>query len=355
VGTIDDRNGPDLLLQMNQNGELPLLLSPPISVAGTAMITETQKLQNDIHHSTTTSHNENVIVSECYDEEYPVPDVPTSNPPIVDDMLLQKQNPAIAIIPPILPSFPPPLSSMGSRHISNITDPTSLGSEHAARSTVPMVSNKKNHALMDRGSPLRVATSNSQDFDSEGFMLNPTNSSHNNNNNNELSYHSQHQPPMIGTPSRYGVVTTAIPSTVSDLDINETPLMSDFQDSPLPTFQREDNNIAASSIGGYDGEGGSNHGNNNNDNNIDTDYTHPSLPLIMGLSIPGTGIEYNQLDHHYHQQQQHHYYQHQYPHEPESFLQQDNNIYQQSGTSIHEENRSMPLMTGFQLEIQDLE
>jgi hypothetical protein len=350
--SVDDRNGPELLLQMNENGELPLLMSPPSSTAAPTLVLETQQQQqNDINHSASSNHKENVIVSECYDEEYHLPDVATTNPPITEE---QRQNVATEINQPLLPPFLPPLSAMDSRHISNITEPTSWGSEqnNVVPRTTSMLISSKNHTMMDRGSPLRIAASRSQEFDSEPFMLNPTNT------NNELTYHLQHQPLMIGTPSRYGMVTTAVPSTVSDLDMNETPLMSDFQDSPLPTFRHhgeENHYMHNGGTGGYEGYGDSTH-NNNNNNNLDPDYTQPPSPLLMGLSIPGNGIDDHMLDQHHHPQQEHHYYHH-YPHEPDSHMlqQHEDVIYSNNSASSYEENRNMPLMTGFQLEIQDLE
>ena len=339
---VDDRDRPESLLQMNENGELPLLIPPPMSVASASMVTGIHQQQTNSIHSTSTNNHENVIVSENYDEDYTVPDSTTTNPSNTEDQLMHRQNVATAISQPLLPPFLPPLSSMESRHISNITDPTSWGSEQV-RSTSASSNVMKNNTFMDRGSPLRITSTSSRDFDSEPFMLNPLN-----NELNQLSQH--HHPLMIGTPSRYGMVTTAIPSTVSDLDMNETPLMSDFQDSPLPTFRRnsEDNNIHTGVASGYEGFGSSSH------NNVDPDYTQPPSPLILGLPTLGNGIDDNMLDHNHQQQQQqqHHYYNH-YPHEPDH-LQQDDGIYQ-NDTSLYDENRNLPLMTGFQLEIQDLE
>ena len=344
IDIIDDhRNGPELLRPMNQSGELPLLIPP---VATTVVVNSTatgapHQMTNN-HQPISISNHENVIVSECYDEEYPLSGPTTAHRPHSDDPLLPSQNVAGASNQPTFPPFLPPLSSMDSRHISNITEPTSWSSENVPRSALPVARHKNSIAFVDRGSPLRITTSNSRDFDSEPFMLNPLNI--------ESNHMQLHQPSMIGTPSQYGMVTTAIPSTVSDLDMNETPLMSDFQDSPLPPFRRnsEDNHIQNGAMNGYEGYGGSNH---NTNNNIDPEYVQPPSTLVMGLPVlEGGGVDENMLDHH-HQQQQHHYSP--YPHEPD--VQQQHTDMYHDNTVSYDDYQNMPLMTGFQLEIQDLE
>ena len=213
--------------------------------------------------------NEDVIVSESYDEDY------------TDSSFLRStDNPALSVA-----------------DVANATDavPMSL----LDMGLVPSSNDG------DSGSPLRIATTSSREFDtSETFMLDPAGPTT-----------SFDQPPQLlsqrdstfGTPSRYGTVSTD-PLTMSDLDNAEAPNETYITYSPLTAYR-----MAPAINGNYPN---------------DLEYSPPS-PLILGL---GGGDEVDVIDHYY----------------------ENHHEVNEDGDDPDDE-RNIPLMTGFQLEIQDLE
>jgi hypothetical protein len=154
----------------------------------------------------------------------------------------------------------------------------------------------------DSGSPLRIATTNSREFDvSETFMLNPT----------EPPGNLDPQPQLLsgpfGTPSRYGTVSTD-PLTISDVEIAEISHENYFNYSPMTSYR------VPPSING-------NH-------SVDLNYSPPS-PLIIGMR---GGDDVDDIDHYY-----------------------ERHLAVNDDDEEQVDERNIPLMTGFQLEIQDLE
>jgi hypothetical protein len=200
--------------------------------------------------------NEDVIVSESYDEDY------------TDSSFFRSAgNPALSVV-----------------NVTTATDdvPVNLLDMGVGPSSYDG----------DSGLPLRIATTNSREFDvSETFTLDPT------------------EPPG-NIPNRFGTVST-YPLTMSDLDNAEASNESYFTYSPMTPYR------GAPGING---------------NHLDElDYS-PSSPLIMGL---GGGDDVDDIDHYY-----------------ESHLEVHDD---DDDNEDPVDERNVPLMTGFQLEIQDLE
>jgi hypothetical protein len=218
--------------------------------------------------------NENVIVSESYDEDY------------TDSSFFRSpNNPVITSVNNANTHEPRP---------SNVLD-VPVGP--APSSNGPVGSALQQPMNMDSSSPLRIAATNSREFDISGsFILNP--------NDHQASSTQPHQLPSplemsLGTPNRYGTMSM-LPVTVSDLDNGEMATTVDnyFNYSPISTFR--------------------------------TGMASPPSPLMIGLN----GGDVEEMDNNYESNN-------------------DGDINDDNEDSL--DDRNAPFMTGFQLEIEDLE
>jgi hypothetical protein len=328
----------DLLINNNGHNELPFIIPP-------AMMGVTN--HSTISHCNT--NHENVIVSESYDEDYPDTSVLQQKDDTQDNMT------NIAMDQPLLPPIHIPTDS-------GIVDMESQYTPNSGSQLLVPVLN--NHSSIDYNTiQLRITASNSRDFDSSDPFV-------------DKQQQQQHPSSIIGTPSRYGMVTTAIPSTVSDLDMNETTPNNDLNhpmDSPIPkSYTGSDENNHNGNINNALSSGGIN-GVSDMYPHLemsDGDYTDVRPPLTMGfgdgnyMNDDNPNTQISDHPHHYnypYPSTDGNHYVHEQPHLDmyHNLLpnQSDDNNYNNvdDDNDDDEANRNIPLMTGFQLEIQDLE
>jgi hypothetical protein len=213
--------------------------------------------------------NDDVIVSESYDEDY------------TDSTFFRSaDSPALAVVNDTNAADAVPVRLLDMGAVPSSTDG-------------------------DSGSPLRIATTNSREFDeSEVFMLNPT----------EPPGNLDPQPQLVsgsfGTPNRYGTVSTDPLTMSNDMENADASHENYFNYSPMTSYR------VAPGVNG--------------NQSVDLNYSPPS-PLVIGMR--GVGNDVDDIDQYY-----------------ERHLAEGNN-----DDEDQVDDKNIPLMTGFQLEIQDLE